>query len=44
MSINFNATLGTYVALDAYGQVLAIYSPSTHGTVEEFRNEMGRTE
>jgi len=44
MSINFNARLGTYVAQDNIGQVVAVYDPKVHGTVEEFRNSIGRGE
>lgn len=41
MSINYNHTLGTYVAQDTCGVVQAIYDPAIHGTVDEFRNAMG---
>lgn len=40
MSINYNAQLNTYVAQDTIGQVLGIYDPAVHGTVEEFRHAM----
>lgn len=40
MSIAYNARLGTYVAQDSIGQVVAIYNPNTHGSVDEFRNAM----
>ncbi len=40
MSINFNTTLNTYVAQDTIGQVLGIYDPAVHGTVEEFKHAM----
>lgn len=42
MSINYNALLGTYVAQDTIGQVIDIYQPAKHGTLEEFRNAMAR--
>ncbi len=42
MSINYNAALDTYVAQDNIGQVVAIYDPKTHGTLDGFRNAMGR--
>jgi len=42
MSINFNHRLGTYVAQDTIGQVVAIYSPEDHGTLAEFRNRMAQ--
>jgi hypothetical protein len=42
MSINYNLKLGTYVCQDTCGCVLSVYDPATHGTVDEFRNAMGR--
>jgi hypothetical protein len=42
MSINYSHRLSTYVAQDSIGQVVAIYDPGIHGSVDEFRNAMSR--
>lgn len=40
MSINFNTRLKTYVAQNERGEVLGIYDPKRHGTVDDFKREM----
>lgn len=42
MSINYSLKLETYVCQDTCGHVLGIYNAAEHGTVDEFRNTMGR--
>lgn len=37
MSIQYNSQLNTHTAVDEFGVVLAIYDPSTHGTLADFR-------
>jgi hypothetical protein len=37
MSIHYSHALHTHVAADEFGVVLAIYAPTTHGTLADFR-------
>lgn len=37
MSIQFNSALQTHTAVDRFGVVLAIYNPTVHGTLADFR-------
>jgi hypothetical protein len=37
MHIQFNSALNTHTATDRYGVVLAIYNPTVHGTLADFR-------
>jgi hypothetical protein len=37
MHIQYNAALSTHTATDRFGVVLAIYDPTVHGTLADFR-------
>lgn len=37
MQVHFDTRLNTYTATDAFGVVLAVYDPDTHGTLADFR-------